>query len=156
MMSRGHEPRVLVIGYGNTVRSDDAIGWRAAEALLKAGVPPDVTVITLHQLDAELAGEAAAADVVVFIDASRDGEPGEVRCARVAAQPSNILFSHQLTPSALMAIVRTLYLVSPEAFEVTMTGESFEVGESLSPVCEAALPSLVETVSELVGYAPSD
>lgn len=153
-MSRAPEPRVLVIGYGNTVRGDDVIGWRAAEALLRSGVPPDVTVLTLHQLDAELAGEAAAADVVIFVDASREGEPGEIQCRRVSAAPSNILFSHQLTPSALMAIVRTLYLLSPEAFEVTMTGESFEVGEKLSDVCEAALPQLIETLLELIPYAP--
>ena len=154
-MSRDRERRVLVVGYGSTVRSDDGIGWRAAEALLKSGLPPGVTVLTLHQLDAELAGEAAAADVVLFVDASRDGEAGEVRCARVAAQPSNVLFSHQLTPSALMAVVRTLYLASPEAFEVTMTGQAFEIGENLSPLCEAALPKLVEVLAGLVAYPPS-
>lgn len=153
-MSRDRERRVLVVGYGNTVRSDDGIGWRAAEALLKSGVPSAATVLTLHQLDAELAGEAAAADVVLFVDAARDGEPGEVRWSRVAAEPSSVLFSHQLSPSALMAIVRTLYPGSPEAFEVTMTGVSFEVGENLSPVCEAALPHLVEVLAELISHTP--
>ena len=36
------------------------------------------------------------------------------------------------------------------AFEITMCGERFDVGEGLSPICEAALPRLVEAIEQKI------
>lgn len=141
--------RVVVIGYGNTLRGDDGIGWRAVEALKRSGVAADTTVMAVHQLDPELARAVSEATLALFVDAAREGEPGEVRCVAVTAGAPDSAFSHQLTPAALLALARSLYGVSPAAFEITMCGERFEVCEGLSPICEAALPRLVTVLADL-------
>jgi hydrogenase maturation protease len=142
-------PRVVVIGYGNTLRGDDGIGWRAIEALERSGVPANTTALTVHQLDPELARALSEATLALFVDAAREGEPGEVRCVAVSAGAPDSAFSHQLTPAALLALARSLYGASPAAFEITMCGERFDVCEELSPTCEAALPHLVSFLTDV-------
>ena len=47
----------LVVGYGNRLRGDDGAGPSVAEALLET-VPPDVHVLTVHQLTLEWRSES--------------------------------------------------------------------------------------------------
>jgi hydrogenase maturation protease len=62
-------PRILIIGYGNPLKSDDGLGWHAAQELSRELTPPGVKVIRAHQLTPELAEEASTAELVLFIDA---------------------------------------------------------------------------------------
>ena len=71
--------RTLVIGYGSPIRGDDAIGPLAADALAAGALPPGLRVLSRHVLTAELAEDLCAADRVIFLDASVQGEPGEVQ-----------------------------------------------------------------------------
>src|ERR1700744_5030774 len=59
----------MVIGFGNPLRRDDAIGWRAAE-LIEARLSNDETEVSVcHQLTPDLAAKIAGAAFVVFLDA---------------------------------------------------------------------------------------
>ena len=69
---------ILVIGYGNTLRRDDRIGWRAAERI-EGWNHPSIRVLTRTQLLPELADELARADMVLFIDACADRRELAVR-----------------------------------------------------------------------------
>ena len=62
--------KVLVIGYGNTLRGDDAAGVKAAELISRHH--PEFEYIYLHQLVPELAEQIAERDFVFFIDAQKD------------------------------------------------------------------------------------
>ena len=75
--------RRLVIGYGNRLRGDDGVGWEVASRLA-AAVPSEAAhILTVHQLTPELAEPVSEADLVIFIDASRVGEPGTWRCDHI-------------------------------------------------------------------------
>ena len=86
--------RIVIVGYGNPLRSDDGLGWRVAEELSRRLSPPEVEVIVRHQLTPELADDVRNADAVFFIDAARVGQPGEVTCTPVTLQPGTVS-SHQ-------------------------------------------------------------
>ena len=58
----------LVIGYGNTLRSDDGAGQRVAEKIGQWELP-GVGALAVHQLTPELAENIAQADAVIFVDA---------------------------------------------------------------------------------------
>ncbi|MGF1587982.1 MAG: hydrogenase maturation protease [Pleurocapsa sp.] len=58
----------LVIGYGNTLRSDDGAGQSAANQIAAWGLP-NVRSLAVHQLTPELAEDIANADTVIFVDA---------------------------------------------------------------------------------------
>ena len=73
-------PRVLIIAYGNPLRSDDGVGWIVAEELRRRLASPEVEVLQLQQLLPEVAESVSRAETVIFVDASCDGEPGGMRC----------------------------------------------------------------------------
>jgi hypothetical protein len=46
--------QVLIVGYGNPLRGDDGLGWRAAERLRTVIQDAGVEILALHQLTPEL------------------------------------------------------------------------------------------------------
>jgi hydrogenase maturation protease len=144
--------RILILGYGNPLRSDDGLGWRAAEELSRTLSSTEVEVLTLHQLTPDLAGPLSQATAVVFIDASQEGEPGDLSCVPVTPQASGASFSHELSPSAALALSQLLFRTCPRAFLVSLCGGNFEHGETLSPAVAAGLPRLTALVEQLVEH----
>jgi hydrogenase maturation protease len=142
---------VLIIGYGNPLRSDDGIGWQAGRLLAQALAGQDVEIITCHQLTPELAETLSHVAHAVFIDADAEGNAGEIHCRYVCpSEPASSPFTHTCTPSGLLSSARQLYGRCPEAILVTVTAESFEFGDTLSPAVAAALPKLVNEVRHWV------
>lgn len=141
--------RVLIVGYGNPLRSDDGLGWRAAEELSRCLSLPEVEVLMRQQLTPELADNLTRADVVFFIDAARGGQPGELRCDPVTPQPGTT-DTHHSSPAGILAMAQQLYGASPRVFVVSMYGECFDHGTALSATVEAGLPKLTALVEKLV------
>ncbi len=139
---------VLIIGYGNPLRGDDGVGWRAAQSLERCGLGNDVEVLTCHQLTPELAHKVSSSREVLFVDAEVGNEPGRISCYPVTPQTPPGSFSHQLSPDAVMGLAEELYGASPRGFIFKVCGEDFEIGEVLSKRVEAVLPTLVARVAE--------
>jgi hydrogenase maturation protease len=146
-------PRVLIIAYGNPLRCDDGLAWRAAQELAKQNLGEAVEIITTHQLTPELAASVSQASTVVFIDAAHDGAAGELTFAKVLPQPQSSVFTHEFSPGAILNLSRELYGKRPEASMVSICGESFDHGETLSAKVIAALPGLIDRVKELIQQA---
>jgi len=142
-------PRVLIVAYGNPLRSDDGVGWIIADELRCRLASPEVEVVRLQQLLPEVAESVSRAEAAIFVDASRDGEPGDICRQPVAAPPARVQFSHQLSPAEALGLACQLYGTTPQAFCVTLAGECFEHGEGLSQKVAARLPILVAEVEQL-------
>jgi len=147
--------RVLVVAYGNPLRCDDGAARRAAEMLEGKFLPGEVEIVSLHQLGPELAESASQAQCVIFIDAAAgDGQPGQVQVTRMSdgsGEPAGPRpFCHALAPASVIGLAIRLYGTRVQAFSVTITGQNFDHGESLSPAVEAALPTLIERIDELI------
>jgi hydrogenase maturation protease len=143
---------VLVVGYGNTLRGDDGIGWRAAALLAEDPRLADAEVLAPQQLTPELAQDVARASLVVLVDARADsGTPGSVRVRRVAARQDGMTaWSHRLDPAALAGLTNALYGAAPPVYLVSIHGALFDDGEGLSPALEQVLPRVADTVAQLV------
>jgi hydrogenase maturation protease len=155
-------PATLIIGVGNPLRSDDALGQVAAAALEAAigaagGLSGSqgqgiggIEVIACHQLMPELVEPISRAVLVIFIDAGLAGVPGEIRCQRVEAVGEGTpptTFTHNATPGALLAAAAAWYQRVPAAtYLYTVTGANFEHGMALSEAVRGALPALVSAV----------
>ncbi len=142
--------RLLIIGFGNPLRSDDGFGWYVAQELARTIKHPGIRVIAAHQLMPEMADEARRAQQVVFIDAARDGNPGTVKCTTIKPDQAPVNFSHHLSPAAILRLTADLYDQRPAAQLLTVTGERFELGESMSPSVTAALPQVMAQIRSLV------
>ena len=146
--------RLLILAYGNPMRSDDGLAWHAADKLEGKYSPSEVEILRVHQLAPELAENVSRSEAVIFVDAAPaggpNGHPGEVRYAEIALPQGAPRFSHQLSPAAIMALASQLYGVTARAFAVTLTGDCFDHGEGLSAVVAAAIPALVARIEERI------
>lgn len=153
--------RVLIIAYGNPLRSDDGVAWHAADILAERFSAPDTEILRLHQLAPELADTLRSFDRVIFIDAAfgedPDIESGAVGVEEIfPATPDPARFSHAFTPQRVLGLAAELYAARLRAFSVTVRGANFDHGNTLSAPVADALPNLVSTIERLVRDAASN
>ena len=149
---------MLIISYGNPLRSDDGLAWRVADALEAKFSSTEVEILRLHQLTPELAERVSHVDAVIFVDAAAaDGEerrPGEIRIEEVHPEGAGSLvqshFSHHLTPAVVVAMAAHLFGTRARAFSATLTGQDFGHGESLTAAVQDSLPDFVARIERLV------
>lgn len=144
-------PPLLIIAYGNPLRSDDGVAWQAAETLRRKLPSSQAEIICVHQLTPELSEQVSRSDSVVFLDASCSGEPGKITCEPLSLS-GDVHFAHRLSPSGLLALGKLLYGDTPRAFSVSLSGKSFDHGDTLSAAAVNSLPRLVARVCELVEH----
>jgi len=144
--------KTLVLACGNTLRGDDAVGWRVAAGLEEELAKDGVEVLCTQQLLPEHAEPVSRAERVVFIDCSATAPAGKVHAEVV--EPAETLpgaFTHHLEPAGLLKIALGFLGRCPaEAALVTVGGERFEVGEEMSGPVAAAVPVAVHAVKRLL------
>jgi hydrogenase maturation protease len=133
----------LILACGNSLRGDDGVGpWLAAWAEQRFGPKAGVHVIARQQWTPELAAEIAAADSVLFIDASIESKPGRVTLTPVAPKTAHeTSTTHHLNASRLLGLAQDLYSHRPaHAMLLTVGAASTELKEDFSDRVKAALP----------------
>jgi hydrogenase maturation protease len=148
-------PAVLIIAYGNPMRCDDGIAWRAADTLAAKISESEVEILRLHQLTPELADTVRNFETVIFVDAAScaapQDKPGMIRLEEIRGgtrEPAR--FSHVLSPKKILDLALQLYGANPRAFVVTVTGEDFGHGDSLSATVASALPEMIARIKCLI------
>ncbi|MGA1285390.1 MAG: hypothetical protein ACO34J_15215 [Prochlorothrix sp.] len=89
MTSIAH-PRTLIIGYGNTLREDDGVGYCMAEAIAQWNLT-GIESKAVHQLTPDLAAHLAEVDRVIFIDVfpwTAEADPQPLKSDEIPAQPA--------------------------------------------------------------------
>jgi hydrogenase maturation protease len=135
--------RCLILACGNTLRGDDGVGPKlAAWAEERFRQEPEVRVISRQQWTPDLAADIAAADSVLFVDASAKSPPGRVHLIPVSSRVDvSAPASHHLTPNQLLGLTRSLYgSIKSHAMLLSVGVGSAELGESFSAPVEAAIP----------------
>jgi hydrogenase maturation protease len=139
--------QLLVIGYGNTLRSDDGVGPRVAEAVA-AWRQPGIRALVCHQLSPEHAADLARAAQVVFVDAAVGG-PQEVRLRELSPGATTQLMAHAADPRTVLALARDVFGHTPRAWWLTIPVARLEFGEELSPPARAGLERALELLRAL-------
>jgi hydrogenase maturation protease len=143
---------ILVIGYGNDLRGDDAAGQRAA-ARVAAWALPGVEVRTLHQLTPELAAPLAEADRAIFLDAHPVASGAHVRVRRLRGVTSPVNFAHACEPHGLLDLSQRVFGRMPDAWWVTIPAVDFAFGAPLSARTEAGIAEALAAVRRLLAPA---
>ena len=142
-------PRVMIVACGNPLRCDDGLAWRAVEELHGLHLPQDVEIIAQHQLTPELATPVSQVKRVLFLDVARRCQAGDLMCEPVLPLRASSAFTHDFSPGSILGLAQELYGEAPQAFVISLNGECFDHGETISATVEAGLPSLVELVVRL-------
>ena len=140
--------KVLVIGYGNTLRGDDAAGVHAAGLIAKRH--PEIICVCLHQLVPELAEQIAECDIVFFIDAQKDITQTNVRLVAPSADADQPR-THFISPESLLALSHLLYQYVPvKIYVVGIPASQFEFSEELSESAKKAVEESVLLIESLL------
>lgn len=144
--------KILVVGYGNPLRADDGLGCHVARQIGHHLRGDDrVEVLPCHQLAPEIAEQIAAAEFVIFVDASTEGEPGTITQTTVVADTGfKGEFGDHMTPGTLLAAAKTLYGPCPPAVMFAMTGWCFDFGEHMSAIVAERFQALVQMVEKTI------
>ncbi len=142
---------VLILGYGNTLRGDDALGIHAAHALHELYCTDGgIRVLATSQLTPDLAEDISQAQMILFIDAAASGLPGEIHSEEISLADEKVRFTHHWTPRTLLMLSKQLYGRAPLAMTLTMAVASSEIGVGLSQEIEHRLPQLLERAKAIV------
>lgn len=140
------DKKLLVVGFGNPARGDDGIGPEVIRRLEQLKIDR-LSVDSDYQLTVEHAADAAAHDVVIFVDASVDAdEPFTYN--RIEPKNVDSFSSHSVSPEQVLGLADELFQAKPEGFMLAIRGYSFEMfDEELS---EAAAGNMKKAFSFLV------
>ena len=138
---------LLVIGYGNTLRSDDGVGPRVANAVAALALP-GVRAFAVPLLTPELADPVSQARVVILVDAAVDA-PREVQMRKLAPADTSQIMAHSASPATLLALARDVFGHAPEAWLLTIPAENIGIGEELSAFTRRGLETAVEQIKQL-------
>ena len=136
---------VLVFGWGNLSRGDDALGPMLVDQL-RASLSEDgrVEILDDYQLQIEHALDLAGRERVLFVDASLRAQP-PFEVTQLKAQTDSSITTHAMSPQALMQVFQDLQGVAPPPCTLlAIRGDRFELGEPPSAQAvshlNAALP----------------
>jgi hydrogenase maturation protease len=134
----------LLIGVGNTLRGDDAVGIRVGEKARSRF--PRLDVLCVHGLSPELAETIAQYEIVFIVDASV--ETASLRSSEVTPAVSGPKFQgHAMTPAGLLGLAAALYDRMPDRtvlIEVPVVSCGF--GEQLSPEVAGSIDACLDVV----------
>ncbi len=143
--------QTLVVGYGNTLRGDDGVGYWVAEQVAAWNLP-EVTTIACHQLTPELAANLAECDRVIFVDATLPGTQTEVKWRSLSPSDTTTLDAHRSDPAELLRLAVQLYDAAPSAQHLLLPTAEMDFSETLSAIAQAglddALPQLRKRLTE--------
>jgi hydrogenase maturation protease len=138
----------VVIGYGNTLRRDDGVGWYIATALAECW-GERLTVLVGQQPVPEWVETLADADVVFIVDAVLAAQRIRLRRLRPAADTA-ALEGHCFRPEQLLRLVGTLYGRTPKMYVLAVPTADLGFGEGLSAATAHAAERAVRLLDRRV------
>jgi hydrogenase maturation protease len=144
---------ILVIGYGNRLCGDDALGQYVADRISEITDPTEVRVLAIYQLTPELVEPISRANLVIFIDAKVGDPAGQINVTPIVRKPDPAPFTHNMSPAALLSGAYTLYGACPDAVLYSVTAQDFRYTHEtnhFSPPVQEALPELTQLIQILI------
>lgn len=147
--------RVVVLGIGNTLLSDEGVGVHVIEALEKAFLlPPDVEVIDGGTCAMEMLEQLENLDLLVVVDCVRSGSPPATHVV-IKGDAVPVFFKTKLSPHqiGLSDVLASLEFTGKAPKATVIVGiepASMALGMEPTPAVAARIPELVDlTVAEL-------
>jgi hydrogenase maturation protease len=148
-MSGPIKNRIVVIGYGSSLRGDDVVGRLVAESVAELHLP-NVVAISCTQLVPELAAQIAEARAVIFVDASVGKHNCTVEVHELTCGPDIRSASHIVAAQSLLELATACYYRSPPAWLITVPANEFEMTEQVSPAARQNVIAAVGAVERLL------
>lgn len=149
---QGKLQKVVILGVGNILLSDEGVGVHVANELCKRDLPRNVSVVEGGTDGFRLLNVITEAERLIVVDAVKGGgEPGSLYrfdIGDVKACPSGFKTSvHQI---GILEVIDLSGLIghTPHTTVVGIEPKSLEMGMELSPEIRAKVPRIIEIVLE--------
>jgi hydrogenase maturation protease len=146
--------RIVVLGVGNELRSDDAVGLVVARGVAERPLPPNVDVVEGHTGGINLLFELEQTDWAVIVDAvDMGGEPGDVAVFDAEEADVRVVERVASLHHVSLADVLELARLTGVRTRVTIVGiqpQTTLPGEKLSEAVAARVDEVVELVRRMV------
>lgn len=142
--------RLVIFGYGNPSRGDDALG-PALLSLLETthAHQENIEIIEDFQLQIEHALDLIQCDLALFIDASVSC-PSPLSFTQLLPQKVSSYTSHAMHPSDILYVYQqTQSHKPPPAFLLSIRGVTFELGQPLSSIAKNNLVTAFALLNQL-------
>ena len=139
---------ILIIGYGNNLRSDDGVGRYLAEIIDQQELPL-VKTLSVHQLTPELVLEITESKAVIFIDATAS-LTDEITLQSLEPSQDKTRLGHTSNPEQLLSLCKNLYHKCPSAWLLTIPTNNFEFGETFSDLTQNAIAPALVILTQLI------
>ena len=145
--------KILIYGYGNPGRQDDALGNELIEKLETWSFENKISNLSLdsnYQLNIEDAEAISNYDFVIFVDASE--EPiKDLMFTRVNSSDAKIEFSmHAVSTSYVLDLCEKMYNKTPKTYLLHIKGYEWEFQEPMTAKSLENLEKAFDVVTKII------
>lgn len=147
LRQRIQNKKILILGIGNRLRGDDAVGSLLAERLMQK---VDIPVIDASDVPENYLGpiEASGADLVIVLDAADLGaNPGDLSLVEMGQLKEISISTHTANLALLFKAIPQA--IRPEALLIAIQPEQTEAGLGLSRSVELSMEGLERLLIQL-------
>jgi hydrogenase maturation protease len=160
VIGKGRKPlrspykRILILGVGNLLLSDEGVGVHVAQRMMTMDMPPEVQVVEGGTDGFGLVNVIIEADRMILIDAVKGGgEPGSIYRFEIEdCPPYPDIFKTSIHQISILEVINLSSLIgsTPRTTIIGIEPASMEMGMNLSPVVAAKIPTVIRMVQEEV------
>lgn len=155
--------RTIVIGYGNIDRADDGVAYHVVNDLRQrlglsildentAGLEDlgsKIDSIFLRQLAPEIMPLLTDYNLIIFVDAHTLDNQDLFYCVPVVPRYTTSILTHQMSPSAFLAFLKTIYNHEAEGYIVSIRGKDYDFHRTISLETRSFIEKAVNYILEL-------
>jgi hydrogenase maturation protease len=146
--------RILILGVGNLLLSDEGVGVHIAQRMMKMDWPPEVQVVEGGTDGFGLVNVITEADRMILIDAVKGGgQPGSIyRFDIDDCPPYPDLFKTSVHQISILEVINLSSLIGsiPHTTIIGIEPVCLEMGMELSPPIAKKVPKVIQMVKEEV------
>jgi hydrogenase maturation protease len=154
--------KLLVLGVGNLLLSDEGVGVHVAQELMEMNFPPEVRVVEGGTDGFGLMHVLLEAERVILIDAVKGGgQPGSIYRFEIEdCPPFPDVFKTSVHQISILEVINLSGLIgsTPRTTIIGIEPQCLEMGMKLSPKVARAIPKVIRLVKEEVaaslGHSP--
>ncbi|MBW2020412.1 MAG: HyaD/HybD family hydrogenase maturation endopeptidase [Deltaproteobacteria bacterium] len=144
--------RIVILGVGNMLLSDEGVGVHVANKLMEMSLPPGVEVVEGGTDGFGLMNVVTGADRLIVVDAVKGGAaPGSIYRFDINDAPAYPdMYKTSVHQIGILEVVHLSELIgkTPETTIIGVEPKSLDMGMELSPEVKAKLPKIIELILE--------
>jgi hydrogenase maturation protease len=151
--------RILILGVGNLLLSDEGVGVHIARTLMEMDFPPHVRIVEGGTDGFGLMHILLEADRLILVDAIRGGgPPGSIYRFEIEdCPPFPDTFKTSVHQISILEVINLSGLIGspPRTTVIGVEPKCLEMGMDLSPEVEAKVPRVIQLIREEVARSRS-